>query len=360
MKLKLYTLLIAAGTASLMFSCGESENQNPQKAPAVAVTIATPETGEGSTLNLSGKIEAANNAQLSTRTMGYVDDINAEIGDKVKKGELLVSINNSDLQAKMAQVNAKITEAEAAYSIAEKDYQRFQNLFDKNSATQKELDDITANYEMAKARLEAAREMKKEVQAQFAYVNIRAPFSGVITNKFIEKGDMANPGMPLIAMEAPGKYEVRATVPESNISAVQEGAEVTVNIKTLNKSMKGVISEISTSAKNTSGQYPIKVNLKDTLKEIRSGMYVSIEIPVKPNAESIDERILIPSEAIVKRGDLTGIYTLSSQNTALLRWIRLGNTYGDQVEVLSGLNADEEYISNAEGKLYNGVPVNRK
>jgi multidrug efflux pump subunit AcrA (membrane-fusion protein) len=67
--------------------------------------------------------------------------------------------------------------------------------------------------------------------------------------------------------------------------------------------------------------------------------------------------VLIPSEAIINRGQLTGVYTVSQSNTALLRWLRLGRTYGDQVEVLSGLNADESYIFSAEGKLYNGVKI---
>ncbi len=357
MKLKLYTLLIA-GAASLFISCGDDKESTQEKQPSLAVTVNSPAAGQGSTLSLSGKIEAVNNARLSTRMMGFVNRINVEIGDKVKKGELLVSINNSDLQAKLAQVNAKITQAQAGYNNAEKDYNRFKNLFEENSASQKELDDVTANYEMAKARLEAARQMKNEIQAQFAYVNIRAPFGGVITNKFVEEGDMANPGMPLVAMESPDAFEVRASVPESEVSSIKEGTAVQVKVKTLNKTLKGKISEISTSAKNTGSQYPVKISLEETGDEIRSGMYVSIEIPVEQ--KSATDRVLIPSEAVIHHGDLTGIYTISSQNTALLRWIRLGKTYGDQVEVLSGLKAEEEYIVNADGKLYNGVPINRK
>ena len=357
MKLKLYTLLIA-GAANLFISCGDDKQPKEEQRPAIAVSVNSPASEKGSTLSLSGKIEAVNSTKLSTRMMGYVDKINVEIGDEVKKGQLLVSINNSDLQAKLAQVNAKITEAQAAYSNAEKDYNRFKNLFDENSASQKELDDMTANYEMAKARLEAAKHMKNEIQAQFAYVNIRAPFSGVITNKFAEEGDMANPGMPLVAMEAPGPFEVRTTVPESEVSSIKEGAQVEVIVKTLDRTLKGTISEVSASAKNTGSQYPVKVSLEETGDEIRSGMYVSIEIPVE--RKTADERVLIPSTAVVHRGDLTGIYTISSQNTALLRWIRLGKNYGDQVEVLSGLNADEKYIIDAQGKLYNGAPVSKK
>ncbi len=205
----IYTILLFLGVLSLS-SCGNSsEEKNTDKTPAVPVTLSSA-AAENNTpfLTASGKIEAANSATLSTRMMGFVDKVHVNVGEKVTKGQLLVSINNSDLSAKQAQTSAGITEAQAAFNNAEKDYKRFQNLFAENSASQKELDDQRARFEMAKARLEGAKQMKNEVQSQFAYVNLRAPFNGVVTNKFIEAGDMANPGIPLISIEGPGNFEV--------------------------------------------------------------------------------------------------------------------------------------------------------
>lgn len=355
----IYLLTLIAAT-SLLTACGNEKTKEKQNnnGPAVEVTVKTPDKGSSSGISASGKIEAVNNASLSTRMMGFVDRIKVNIGDKVKKGQLLVSINNSDLRAKLAQVNAKITEAKAAYNNAEKDYERFKNLYEENSASRKELDDNTANYEMAKARLEAAKQMKNEVESQFAYVNIRAPFNGVITNKFVEEGDMANPGMPLIAMEAPGNFEVKAMVPETYISSITPGTKVKVHVKSIGKTIPGTVSEVSASAKNTGSQYPVKVALEKGGEEIRSGMYASVEFPV--TAEEQNKVVLVPSEAIIHRGGLTGIYTISNKNIAMLRWIRLGEDYGDQVEVLSGLSPDEEYIVSAKGKLYNGVSIKKQ
>ena len=114
-------------------------------------------------LGVSGKIQATNSADLRMRFMGYVIKVNVKVGEKVKQGQLLVAINNTDLQAKQAQVNAGITEATVAFNNAEKDYKRFKNLFVNSSASQKEMDDITANFNMTKARLEAANQLKNEV-----------------------------------------------------------------------------------------------------------------------------------------------------------------------------------------------------
>lgn len=355
----IYTSLLFLGILSLS-SCGNSyKEKNTDKTPAVLVTVSSVAVENNTPfLTASGKIEAANSATLSTRMMGFVDKVHVNVGQKVTKGQLLVSINNSDLSAKQAQTSAGINEAQAAFNNAEKDYQRFQNLFTENSASQKELDDQRARYEMAKARLEGAKQMKNEVQSQFAYVNLRAPFNGVVTNKFIETGDMANPGVPLISIEGPGNFEVVASVPESEISKIKSGAEVQVIVKSLDKILAGRVTEVSTSAKNTGGQYLVKVVLDKTDADILSGMYATVQFPIQKKTDVTT--VLVPEEALVKRGQLTGIYTVSQSNTALLRWLRLGRTFGENVEVLSGLAADENYIISSEGKLFNGAKITIK
>jgi len=356
MMTKIYAivLLIALITFS---SCG-SKVQKPEIDNSPKIEVRVSEVGTNSNkpfLSTSGKIEAVNSANLSTRMMGFVDKIHVNVGDKVNNGQLLVSINNTELSAKSAQVNAGITEANAAYTNAEKDYNRFKNLFAENSASQKELDDMTARFEMAKARLEGARQMKNEVGAQYSYANIRAPFSGTITNKFIDEGSMASPGQPLLSMEAPGNFEVITPVPEGEISQIKPGAEVDVLVKSLEATLKGKVTEISTSAKNTGGQYLVKIALDKTTVPILSGMYTTVQFPVAKTMTAA--AVLIPEEALVTFGQLTGVYTVSEGNTAMLRWLRLGRTFGDTVEVLSGLTADETYIVSAESKLYNGAKI---
>jgi len=123
----------------------------------------------------------------------------------------------------------------------------------------------------------------------------------------------------------------------------------------IDKTIDGKVSEVGTSAKNTGGQYPVKISLQETNADILSGMYVSIQFPIEKTKTS--QAVLIPESAIITRGDLKGIYTVSTQNTAVLRWIRTGRSYGDNIEVLSGLKAEEQYITGAEGKLYNGAKI---
>jgi RND family efflux transporter MFP subunit len=355
-------LAILTISTLILTSCGSDKKENVTNLPAIPVQVSgNTENSNSAYITASGKIESENSANLSTRMMGYVTKVNVKVGQNVSAGQLLVSINNTDLQAKKAQVDASITQATAGYNNAKKDYDRFTNLFAQQSASQKELDDMTSRYEMAKAGLEAAKQMRNEVMAQFSYSNITAPFSGTVINTFVKEGDMANPGMPLVSIEGASRLQVTAMVSESDISNVKNGMPVKINVKSLNKEVTGKVSEVSLSAKNTGGQYLVKVILDKMDKQILSGMFVNVQFAkaktdVNPTTVKSDI-VLVPESALVRQGQLTGIYTIGSGNVAILRWLRIGKTFGDQVEILSGLSADEQYIVSAEGKLFNGAKV---
>ena len=137
---------------------------------------------------------------------------------------------------------------------------------------------------------------------------------------------------------------------------------VRVTLKSLNKTVSGTVSEISKSAANTGGQYMVKINIHNA-SDLLPGMFVNVQFPFKTSGkinQDFNETMMIPTTALVENGQLTGVYVVSSQNTAVLRWIRIGKTLGDQVEVLSGLKSKETYIVSSTGKLYNGAKVQVK
>jgi RND family efflux transporter MFP subunit len=342
-----------------LISCGKEKEISTNNEAAIPVKISgITADNTNSFVTASGKIEAENSANVSTRMMGYVTKVNVKVGQKVSAGQLLVSINNADLQAKKAQVDASILQATAAFNNAKKDYERFTALFNQQSASQKELDDMTSRYEIAKAGLEGAKQMRNEVLAQFSYSNITAPFAGEVTNTFIKEGDMANPGMPLVSVEGASHLQVTAMVSESDITSIKNGMAAKVLVKSTNESLTGTVSEVSLSAKNTGGQYLVKINLGKTDAKVLSGMFVNVQFPLANKTKTATtDTVLVPESALVHQGQLTGIYTIGTGNIAILRWLRIGKTFGNQVEVLSGLTATESYILSADGKLYNGAKV---
>lgn len=361
---KIPQLFIAPAVAVLM-SCSSGKKENPEKnnLPAVAVSVSAPSGIGQQDISVSGQIESSQVANISTRVMGIITSLNVKTGDHVKKGQLLVTISNEDLLAKRSQADAMINEAQAAFNNAQKDFDRFTVLYNQQSATAKELDNVTLQYNAARARVESAKQVRNELNASLGYTRLLAPFAGVISQKLADAGSMANPGVPLLTVERGEGYQVSASVPENIISQVHQGAAVNIKIKSVDKTIKGTITQINPSSQYSGGQYIIKVSIPDAERQgLYTGMYTTVFIPAKQAGinQSPTNGVMVPLSSIEHKGQLTGLYTIGSNNTALLRWVRLGKTYGDEVEVLSGLGKNEQFIVSSESKLYNGIPVTVK
>ncbi|WP_088324554.1 efflux RND transporter periplasmic adaptor subunit [Polaribacter tangerinus] len=353
---KIYTILLFT-TALLVTACNTKVNNvAADTTSSVKVKVAQATLlNANSNLAVSGKIKAVNSADVSTRIMGFVNKVYVKVGDKVTKGQILVAINNADLQAKKEQVHSAIVSAETTLKNVRKNYNRYKNLFDTQSISQKEMDDMKTNYLMAKAQLDLVKAQQREINAQFAYTNITAPFNGVITSKNIEVGAMANPGVSLLSIENSANFEVIAMVPESEIANIKNEMAVNVLVKSISKEVPGRVVEVSSSAKNSGTQYLVKVKLEKSNKALLSGMFATVQFPI--NKKSAEQTVVIDKKALVTKGQLTGVYTVGNNKKALLRWLRLGKDYNNTIEVLSGIQANETYIISANEKLYNGVKI---
>jgi RND family efflux transporter MFP subunit len=198
-------------TFLLIGACTHEESHLAEdNRPTVKVSLAKPKSLQPEqVIAVSGTIQASREAQLSPRIMGYIEGLKVKEGDRVRRGQLLATIANEELEAKKLQVNAQIEQAEIGLANVEKDYKRIQSLFEKKSTTQKSLDDISAQYKLAQQRVEQARQALKEVEANQAYISLKAPISGLVTEKYLQSGDLATPGRPILKIESPDSYQVQ-------------------------------------------------------------------------------------------------------------------------------------------------------
>lgn len=357
------SLLICCAMFGLA-ACSSNQKQPDSRPPAdsvITVTTALPSQTLQNSITASGEVEAAQSATISTRMMGYITAIKVKVGDRVQKGQLLVTISNQDLMAKRQQANAAIAAAQANFNNAQKDYNRFTKLYQQQSASAKELDNVTLQYDAAKSNLLSAKELRKEVDASLAYTAITAPFSGNITQKMMDPGSMASPGAPILVLEQDGRYQVSASVTESEVGLLHAGAPAVLYISSINKTIKANVSQVSESAAETGGQYLVKIAIPAGENTgVYAGMYVNVTFPVPAKqfiaGDADGNAIMVPASSIVRQDQLTGLYIVDD-NQAMLRWVRLGKTAGTRVEVLSGLNPKEKFIVSASGRLYNGAPV---
>ncbi len=363
----LIILLFSGFFLSGLTSCGGHERASSASKsiydtePVPVKTREVEAQNTGATTVLSGIVQSGNTSTVSSRMMGYITSMDLEIGDKVTAGQVIISIENNELPVKKSQVRANISEAEAALNNVKINYDRIKTLWEQASVTKKEWDDISAQHEMMKAKLEAANQMEKEIDELMAYTKVRAPITGYISAKLVNRGDLVNPGAPLLNIEGYKNYEVVAHVSDHQVSAVQLGMMLDCQIKAIIGTVKGKVIAVSPSAVNTGGQFTIKARLEpdsETLSKIFPGMYANVHIPV-PSKAFKTSCTTVEKDALIQRGQLTGIYTVSEQNTALLRWIRTGKDFGDRIEVVSGLQPGEEYIISNLTQLRDGLPVSK-
>ncbi len=345
--------------ATLSSCRGHEEKLAEDTRPTIKVKVAQPQMLSGITaIEVSGTIQSNELVQVSPRTMGYLIDLKLEVGDRVRRGQTIARISNDDLQARRSQVEANINQAEIQLANVKKDYTRIKTLHEKESATEKELDDITTQYRIAQEEVTKAKQKLAEVEATLAYTRLRAPFSGIVTEKHLQSGDLVSPGRPVLSLESEGAYQAVVNVPENQIVHLQEGQPAQVVIKANQTTLAGTVGPISRSARSTGGQYTAKIDLEPAglqKQNLYSGMFVSAYIQPDSAEAPAYRQLTIEKSAIHERGQLHGVYVATSDQVALLRWIRLGQDLGERVEVLSGLKPEEQYIVKAEGRLINGA-----
>ena len=333
------TLLFAV---TLLSGCSSDETALIEQ-DSVEVELRTAEaSATQSELVFPAKVESNSQANLSTIVMGTVTSAPVTVGDRVQKGDLLVRIKDDQIRAQQSQIEANMVQAKANLENTEKNYNRIKNLYAEESATSKELDDISTMYEIAKANLEALEGRLNEVNEMLSYTVIRAPFAGIVSSKYVSEGDMASPGHPLISVADPGSIKITATVAENQISRLEEGSTVTVSVSSAGVSnVPARLSAISQAGDPMSRQFSIEAVIDDAvvIEKLKVGMFAQIGINMDQT-----ESLYIPADAIVERGQLTGIYTISDNNRAVLRWVRLGDKSGEFVEVLTGLKPGEQYV----------------
>lgn len=354
-----YKIIISIFVLSL-FACGDDTKSQKADEKPISVKTQTVVTTKGSDLSFSGEVNASQSSTLKTRHAGYVNNIMVEVGDEVRKNQTLIQIDSDELNAKRQQAIAGVNQAQKNFEIAEKDLKRYERLRASNSVSEKELEQMEMQYKSAQSGLESAKQQLNQVEAMMSYTKIKAPFGGIISNKMIQEGDMAMPGLPLLSISSSDKLEVKSNVSEAQVTQLSKNQSVKIQIPSLGETFEGKISEISNSSIGNGSQYFVKSVFNNLPENVLSGMYAQILAENTLSKSNLElQSLFIPQSALVEKNGLQGVYVVGKSNTALLRWLKIGNKSGENIEVLSGLKAGDKIIINAKGKIYNGKPIKK-
>ena len=330
------TLSALAVTSALLgtLACGQKEARPEAKAlPRVAVSLASTSTPEGGAW-VAATLQSTRTAMMSTRMAAQVKRVYVEEGQRVAAGTLLLSLNDQDLQGQLKA-------AETGLATLETQRHRIVALQAEHAATQAERDQIEAQVAQAQAGVTA-------LKANIAYTQIRAPFSGVVQSRKVNEGDFVGPGMPLLEIYADGEQELVASVSARESQGLKVG-------QTLEFTTDGTqdgearITALAPGGDPWSHKGTLRARVVKP-KGLRQGSFARILIPGLAS-----ETLTVPESALVKRGELTGVF-VAKNGQAELRWISVGDAVNGVVPVRAGLLPTEQVIDHP-GALLDGQPI---
>jgi RND family efflux transporter MFP subunit len=316
--------------------------------------------GHGKTRTFSGASKAAVEVNLSFKVGGTIQTVHVKIGDKVKKGAPIASVDKKDFQLRTEQARAAVSNAKVQMQTAKSAFERTSALYENNNVSLQDFERAKTTYESARAGLNSAERGLQLAQSQLSYTGLNAPMDGIVTRVNVEKNENVMPGQSVVELHSGRDIEVVIGVPESYISRMSNGDLVTVSFPAVKgKSFKGTVTEVSYAISAKSSTYPVCVVLDNPSKEIRPGM--SADVTFAFNTADKKPRIVIPIGTVAEGTDGRFVYTVSPQKEGLglvrKKKVVTGELVSGGLEILDGLRDGELVVTAGISKLSDSMTV---
>lgn len=361
-------LIVPAALAALLAACGGHGDAKTEAAEQQSVPVETIAVRSGDWLDFyeaTGTVRARTAAVISAKVMGHVREVAVNVGNRVRAGQTLVTLDARDLEANYLRAEAGVEEARAAVpevenaiaaakaqlELAQVTHARMSDLFEKRSISNQEYDESAARLRSARANYEMAVAKSRQIQARIAqaeqaqsaaaiargYARITAPFDGVVTEKTAEPGALATPGAPLLTIERQGAFRLEVEVEESLLGSIRPGEAATVTLATLERPVAARVSEIVPAVDPGSRAYTVKLDLPAS-PELRSGLFGRAAF-----ARGTRRALVVPEAAVIERGQIQSVM-VADNGIARMRLVTTGQRREGHVEILSGLTEGETLI----------------
>jgi RND family efflux transporter MFP subunit len=327
-------------------------------APIAARVVTAERSATAARTELAGTVAAEKSAAVSSRVMAMVTAVHVELGDEVRAGQTLISIDPTAAEGLAAQARGALAQAEAALALARRNHERFRALAASDSASELEVDLARMQFEQAEGAVEQARGALAAAQSVARESRVVAPFAGRVAARLVEVGDLAAPGRPLVMIESLSGRRLVVAVPETvaHAAALAPGAAiaVTLDARPALGEIAGRLAEVSPGPDPVTHAYTAKVDLP-----------LGAEIAVAAGsagraylAVGARDGVRLPRAALLESGGLTLVVVREADGRAATRVVTTGPTAADgRVEILSGLAGGEAVVVGLEVAPAAGTPI---
>jgi RND family efflux transporter MFP subunit len=323
-----------------------------------AVAVVRPQRGSPQEeIVLPGTIQAFTDAAIYARTNGYLRRWHADIGARVRAGQLLAEIDTPELDQQLQQARADLATAQANSRLAQTTADRYRDLIRSDSVSRQELDNANGNLEAREAAVESARANVKRLEQLHAFRRIEAPFDGVVTARNTDIGALIDSGSnakELFHVAAVHKLRVFVNMPEVYSRAARTGLTADLTLKEYpDRRFTGTLARTSSAIDVASRTLLVEIDVDNSKGELLPGSYaeVHLKLPTPPAT------LQLPVDALIFKTEGLQVATVDAGNRVALVTVTAGRDFGDTVEIVSGLNGDERVVANPPDSLTPGQVV---
>ncbi|HEX8957816.1 MAG TPA: efflux RND transporter periplasmic adaptor subunit [Burkholderiaceae bacterium] len=320
----------------------------------VLTTQPKPGNGNGSALTLPGTLQGMIESPIYARSTGYVLRWNADIGARVKKGQVLAVIDTPEVDQQLAQAKAARDQAASSLDLAKTSAERWEALRKKDAVTQQELNERTSAYTQAQASLAAAEANVRRLSELEQFKNVTAPFDGVVTHRNVEVGDLVDAangstsGRALFTMSQTDPLRVYVYVPQSYSQRIKVGDKVKVTQTELaGQTFEGTVARTAGAIDAATRTLQMEVDLPNKDGKLLAGSYVQVALPVSGASSAL----IVPSNVILYRPEGTKVAVLDGEGRVKLQRVSIGHDLGEKLELLSGVQASDTIVLNPPDSL---------
>ncbi|HLS83607.1 MAG TPA: efflux RND transporter periplasmic adaptor subunit [Arenimonas sp.] len=320
---------------ALLAGCG-SQAPAPARSPPVAFeTLEVTAEPSARERHWDGVVEAVNQATLSAQTAGRVLELPFDVNDYVEAGQVVVRFTDVEQVSAQRRAEAALNAARADVTEAEAAFRRTEELVARQLLAQAALDQARARRDAARAALASARAGLSQAGEQVDYTVIRAPYSGILTERHVEVGEAVQPGQPLVSGLSLNRLRVNVEVPQSEVAAIREHLEAAVLLPG-GRRLQAEQVIVFPYADPRTHSFQVRVELPEAETGLQPGMTVKIAFKLGEQT-----RVMVPVSALVTRSEVTAVYVVGADNRIVLRQVRLGHRVDDRVQVVAGLAEGE-------------------
>lgn len=317
-------------------------------------------TGSQQRRVFSGVAKAGTESTLSFRVPGIVQRLPVAVGQQVRAGQVIAALDEVDYELQVREAEAALRQAEAQASNAQADLRRVRSLFEDDNASRDDLDAAEAAAASMQAQVEAAERRLELAQRRVSYTRLTAPMPGAVAEVRIEVNENVGAGQPVVVLTSGAQPEVEVSIPESLITRITEGDDVTVQFDALeNRSFDGVVTEVGVTASGLATTFPVSVRVTEAEADVRPGM--AAEVTFEFTGPATANRFVVPAEAVGedRQGRFVFVAEPIDDQHAVVRRrpVEVGGFAPGGLEVFQGINDGDLIVTAGVSQIEDGREV---